>query len=122
MGKNSVITERNFLLYAAKHYCNPRCLDVDEFKEDVAHFKYVKRLLRKYRQTGEIQERLLLNHLITIYNVFDISASNEMIFFKVDKDLWPTLKTFLIFLNYLPEEMHVEVPLDINMVNSLRKL
>jgi hypothetical protein len=122
MGKESIITERNFLLYASKHYRNPRCIDIEEFKEDVARFKYVKRLLRKYRQTGYIPHRLTLNHLITIYNVFDIAAANDMIFFKVDSDLWGPLKTFLVFLNFLPENSHVEVPLDINIVNTLRKI
>lgn len=116
------ITEENFKLFAAKHYDNPQCLDVAEFEDDLARFKYVKRLLRKYIQTGEIQERLVLNHLIVIYNVFGIEAANRMSFFRLERELWPALKTFLIYLNYLPEEDKIEIPLDENIVKILRTI
>lgn len=116
------LTEENFDLFAAKHYNNPQCVDIEEFHEDLARFKYLKRLLRKYTQTGEIQERLVLNHLIIIYNVFGIPAANRMVFYRIEPELWPALKTFLIFLNYLPETERVEVPLDMAIANILRKL
>mgnify|MGYP003347734647 CR=1 FL=1 len=85
-------------------------------------FKYVKRLLRKYIQTGEIQERLVLNHLIIIYNVFGIEAANRMSFFRLESELWSALKTFLIYLNYLPEEEKIEIPLDDKIVKILRNI
>ena len=116
------LTEDNFTLYAAKNYNNPQCLDVEEFNDDLARFKYIKRLLRKYRQTGEIQERLVLNHLIILYNVFGIEAANRMVFYKLEEELWPAIKTFLVFLNYLPENERVEVPLDMTIANILRKI
>ena len=116
------LNEDNFQLYAAKNYNNPQCLDLEEFYDDLARFKYLKRLLRKYRQTGEIQERLVLNHLIILYNVFGIEAANRMCFYKLESELWPALKTFLIYLNYLPENERVEVPLDPTVANILRKI
>ena len=116
------LTEDNFTLYAAKNYNNPQCLDVEEFNDDLARFKYIKRLLRKYRQTGEIQERLVLNHLIILYNVFGIEAANRMVFYKLEEELWPAVKTFLVFLSYLPENERVEVPLDMTIANILRKI
>jgi ribosome-interacting GTPase 1 len=97
-------------------------VDVAEFQEDLARYKYVKRLLRKYQQTGEIQERLVLNHLIVIYNMFGISAANRMSFYRIEEELWPALKTFLVYLNYLPENEKVEIPLDQNIVKVLRSI
>lgn len=116
------LTEENFELFAAKHYNNPQCVEIEEFHEDLARFKYLKRLLRKYIQTGEIQERLVLNHLIIIYNVFGIEAANRMSFYRIEEELWPALKTFLIYLNYLPEKQRVEIPLDPNIVKILRSI
>lgn len=116
------LTDANFELFAAKYYNNPQCVDVEEFHEDLARYKYVKRLLRKYVQTGEIQERLVLNHLIVIYNMFGIPAANRMSFYRIEPELWPALKTFLVFLNYLPESEKVEVPLDEKIVKILRSI
>ena len=116
------LTEENFLLFASKNYNNPQCLDIEEFHDDLARFKYIKRLLRKYQQSGIVQERLVLNHLIVLYNVFGIEASNRMVFYKIEKELWPSLKPFLIFLNYLPEKEKVEIPLDEYIVKTLRAL
>lgn len=112
----------NFELYAAKHYRNNQCLSADEFYDDIAKFKYVVRLLRRYRETGKIQERLLLNHIITIYNVFEIAAANRMIFYRVDVDLWPALKTFLVYLNYLPEDSHKNINIDLGIANKLKDI
>lgn len=116
------LNEENFELFAANNYNNPQCVDIEEFHEDLARFKYLKRLLRKYLQTGEIQERLVLNHLIIIYNVFGIEAANRMVFYRIEEELWPALKPFLIYLNYLPESDRVEVPLDQKIVNILRAI
>jgi hypothetical protein len=116
------LNNANFEIYAAKHYSNPQCLDVQDFYDDVAKFKYVVRLLRRYRDTGTIQERLLLNHIITIYNVFEIPAANRMIFYKVDTDLWPALKTFLVYLNYLPENLHKNINIDLSIAKKLKDI
>lgn len=117
-----VLDDENFELFAAKHYNNPQCVDIEEFKEDLARFKYLKRLLRRYYQSGDLQERLILNHLIVIYNVFGIEASNRMVFFRIEDELWPALKTFLVYLNYLPETDKVEIPIDLKIANILRAI
>lgn len=116
------ISDENFILFAAKNYNNPQCIDVDEFYTDLARFKYIKRLLKKYANSGIIQERLLLNHLIIIYNVFGIEAANKMMFYKIEEKYWPVLKTLLIFLNYISESDKIEVPIDLNVANILRKI
>jgi hypothetical protein len=116
------LTNKNFTLFAAKNYANPQCMTTEEFEEDLQKFKYVKRLFNRYETTGELSERLILNHLIVIYNVFGIKAANHMMFHKIDKQNWPLLKTFLVYLNYLPEDQHVEIPLDVKVIQVLRKI
>lgn len=116
------LSEENFIIFASKNYNNPQCLDIDEFYDDLLRFKYIKRLLRKYQQSGIVQERLLLNHIIVLYNVFGIEAANRMIFYKTEKEMWPVLKTFLVYLNYLPEQEKVEIPIDEYVVSILRKI
>ena len=119
----SELDNDNFELYAAKHYRNLSCISTEEFYEDVARFKYVLRLLRRYRQSGLIQERLILNHIIVIYNVFEIFAANKMMFFKIDEDLWPSLKSFLIYLHYLPENnKYHDVTVDLHIAKKLQTL
>jgi len=116
------LTSRNFELFASQHYNNPECCDIEEFREDLTRFKYLKRLLRRYEQYGDLQERLILNHIIVLYNVFGIDAANRMMWFKVEPEHYSAIKTFLIFLNYLHEDSKVELPLDQNVINKLRKL
>jgi len=116
------LNDENFLIFASKHYNNPQCVDVAEFYDDLARIKYIKRLLRRYKQSGEIQERLVLNHLIVLYNVFGIQAANKMIFFKIESELWPAVKTFLIYLDYLSEDERVEIPVDLKIAEILRKI
>ena len=116
------LNEENFTLYASNNYSNPQCLSVHEFYDDLSRFKYIKKLLRKYLLTGEIQERLVLNHLIVIYNVFGIEAANRMCFYKLEPELWPSLKTFLIYLSYLPENEQIEVAVDMKIADVLRKI
>jgi len=116
------LTRRNFKLFAAKHYDNPECLDIEEFNQDLSRFKYLKRLLRRYELTGDLQERLILNHVIILYNVFGIKACNKMMWYKINEEHWHYIKPFLIFLNYLPEDEKVEIPMDPYIVEVLRKL
>tara|TARA_R110000765_G_scaffold87354_2_gene167516 strand:+ start:3839 stop:4207 length:369 start_codon:yes stop_codon:yes gene_type:complete len=116
------LDNKNFELYAAKYYDNPSCLSVEDFHEDLARFKYIIRLLRRYRETGIVQERLILNHIISIYNVFDIKAATRMMFYRIDDELWSTLKTFLIYLNYLPTSQYNNITVDINIANKLKNI
>ena len=123
------LDNENYALYAAKYYDNPTCRSVDEFNEDLTRLIYLKRLFRRYRRSGELRERLILNHLITFYNVFGNEAATRLLFFKIDQDLYGILKTFLVYLQYLPEKTKtvdgidiVEIPLDQTIIDQLRKL
>lgn len=116
------LTRKNFELFAAKHYNNPECMDIEEFKDDLSRFKYIKRLLRRYADHKDLQERLILNHLIVIYNVFGIEAANKMIWFKIENEHYHFIKPFLVFLHYLPGSEKVEIGMDMGIVNVLRNL
>ena len=120
------LNDRNFVMYAMKHYENPQFNGIDEFYEDLHRIKYIKRLLRKYHKTGELRERLILNHLIIMNNVFDCIPMTRLLFHKIDEELQPQLKTFLVYLNYLPKEILninlEEIPLDPRIVDTLRGL
>ena len=99
----NTLTEESLLLYAAKHYYNPRCTDIEEFYEDLKRFKYIKRLLNRYQETDQLSERLILNHLIIIFNTFGIEASLKIMEFKIDPDQWHILKPFLIFFEFIKD-------------------
>ena len=114
------LTNSNFSAYASRYYDNRQCTSMEEFQDDMQRFKYLKRLFKRYSTSGDLQERLILNHIIIIYNVFGIEAATKMIFFKVEEQHWPALKTFLVYLNYLKEDMHIDVPLDPVIVKVLR--
>ena len=122
MDNFDVLTYKNFKLYAAKMYNNPECLDVNEFKQDLNRFKYLKRLLKRYELTGDLQERLILNHIIVLYNVFGIEACNKMMWYKINEEHWHYLKPFLVYLNYLPENEKVSVTMDPYIIEVLREL
>ena len=94
------LTESTFLLYAMKHYDNPQCTDMVEFEEDLKRFQYLRKLFGRYRHEDELKERLILNHLIVLYNVFGPSATN-MLFMKL-KEFHEYLKPFVVYLNYMP--------------------
>ena len=96
------LNEDNFLLFAIKHYENPQAVTKEDFEKDLNHFKYIKRLLKRYKREGELKTHLLLNHFIILYNIFG-EAATPMLFFKIEKELWSSLKSFIIFLNRLPE-------------------
>ena len=96
------LNEDNFLLFAIKHYENPQSVTKDDFDKDLNHFKYIKRLLKRYKKSGELKTHLILNHFIILYNIFG-EAATPMLFFKIENDLWSVMKTFVIFLGKLPE-------------------
>ena len=116
------LNEDNFVLFASRHYDNPQCMSVEEFHHDLNRFKYLKRLLKRYTQNGDLQERLILNHIVVLYNVFGIAPANRMMFYRMEQEYWPAIKTFLIFLNYLRDDELVDVSLDQTVVERLRNL
>ena len=97
------LTDDNFLMYARKEYSDIQCTDIEEFYDDLKKIKYIKRLFNIYKNTGQLKERLILNHLIVFYNVFPIQSGTRILFYKIEKSFWPMLKTFLIFLDRMPE-------------------
>jgi hypothetical protein len=127
---NDILTEKNFLLMAAKWYDNPQCTDLEEFYDDVKKFNYLKRLFNKYKEGGDIKERLILNHLVVLFNVFG-NKTLDMLFLKL-KGYYPYLKPFLIFMQRIDNnqiikidnlKIHInEIVMDKNIVDILRKL
>lgn len=117
-----VLDEDNFILFAAKSYTNPQCTEIGEFHEDLNRFKYLKRLLKRYLEHDDLQYRLILNHIIVIYNVFGIPSANKMMLYKLERRYWSVIKTFLVYLHYLPETEIIDVPLDPTVVDALRKI
>lgn len=121
------LDENNFVLFAAKHYDNTQCYDTEEFYDDLKRFKYLKRLFGKYEETGELRERLILNHLIILYNVFGEVTTN-MLFYKLN-GYYSYLVPFLILLHRLPDKVNIgtivytsDIPIDNNIVEVLRKI
>lgn len=99
------LNDDNFLMYAMKEYNDIQCTDIEEFYDDLKKIKYIKRLFNIYKNTGQLKERLILNHLIVFYNVFPIQSGTRILFYKIEKSFWPMLKTFLIFLDRMPEKI-----------------
>ena len=121
------LNDDNIVYFAMKNYSNPSCKNVEEFQEDFNRIKYVKRLFNRYEQSGVLRERLILNHIITIYNVFGVEASSRMLFNRLDEKQYSMLKTFLVYLNYCPEQKFdnidiVSIPLDATIIKKLRSL
>jgi hypothetical protein len=116
------LSPNNFVLYAMKMYSNPVCSGIEEFKEDISRVKYIKRLLLKFKKYNELRERLILNHLIILQNVFGAEACSRILFYKLPRELHSYLKTFLLYLNYLPESIP-EVDLSkINIDHRINKI
>ena len=125
------LTEENFIMYAMKYYDNPYCKGMNEFMDDIKRFKYIKRLLGKYHGGKGLKERLILNHIIVLNNLFGVEAATKMLFFKTEERFWPQLKTFLVFLNYMPEKVilsstrvitDTDIEVDSKIANILRKV
>jgi hypothetical protein len=118
------LNEDNFLLFAIKNYENPQAVTKEDFEKDLNHFKYIKRLLKRYKREGELKTHLLLNHFIILYNIFG-EATTPMLFFKIEKELWSSLKSFIIFLGRLPDypktPIH-DITVDINCLTKLYKI
>jgi hypothetical protein len=97
-----VLNEDNYILFAIKYYDNPQAITKDDFFDDLNRFKYIKKLLRKYIKSGDLKTNLLINHFILVFNVFN-DAAIPLLFYKIEPELWSSMKTFLLFLNRLPE-------------------
>ena len=124
------LSNENFLIYAVKAYDRPNCI-MSEFKEDMKRFNYLKRLFRRYTKVGEMRERLILNHLVVLYNVFGIEAATRLLFFKMSKNDYSALKTYLLFLSCMPDVVKgikghdivsSEIPVDMNIAEILRTI
>ena len=116
------LNEENFTLFAIRHYDNPQCTSTEEFYEDIRRFRYLKRLLKRYHNTGELRERLILNHLIILNNVFGVENAIRMLQYKIDDEYWPVVKTCLLYLEYIDEGFDVEISLDEKVVKRMREL
>jgi hypothetical protein len=102
------LNESNYLLFAIKFYDNPQAITREDFEDDLKRIKYIKRLLKRYKNTGELKTHLILNHLTVLFNVFN-DATVPLLFYNLEKELWPPIKSFLIFLNRLPEYPKTEI-------------
>ena len=118
------LNEDNFLLFAIRYYENPQAVTKEDFEKDLNHFKYIKRLLKRYKKSGELKTHLILNHFIILYNIFG-EATTPMLFFKIEQDLWSSVKSFIIFLNRLPEypqsSIH-DIQIDLTCLTELYKI
>ena len=125
------LNEGNFLMFSMKEYNNIQCIDIEEFYDDLKKIKYIKRLFNIYLNDGQLKERLILNHLIVFYNVFPILAGTRILFYKIEEHFWPMLKTFLIFLDRMPDKIEsirgktilsTDIKLDEGIVTRLRTI
>jgi hypothetical protein len=124
------LTNENIMMYAVKAYDKPNCI-MSEFKEDMKRFNYLKRLFKRYRKLGELREQLVLNHLVVLNNVFGPEVSTRLLFFKMAKDDYSALKTYLLFLSCMPDRVRgikghdiisSEIPVDMTIAQSLRQI
>ena len=124
------LNDDNFLMYAVKAYNSPHCI-MSEFEGDLKRTKYLKRLFRRYKVTKTLKERLILNHLILLYNVFGAEPATRILFFRIDEQDYDVLKTFLIYLNYMPDRVRgingkdivsSDILVDMNVADILRKI
>lgn len=116
------VTDENYLIVAAKHYNNPQCFSTEEFYEDLNRIKYIKRLINRYLESGDLSERLLLNHIIIFCNVFGIEIGVKLMAVKLEYKYWSVIKTFLVFLKYLEPTDLVGIKMDNKIIKLLREI
>ena len=125
------LNDDNFLMFAMREYNNMQCTDIEEFYDDLKKIKYIKRLFNSYRNNGQLKERLILNHLIIFYNVFTLQAGTRILFYKIEKDFWSILKTFLVYLDRMPDKIDSirgeiirtsDIQLDDGIITRLRSI
>ena len=117
-----ILTPETIDIFAKRHYDNPSDVNSEEFEDDMKRFKYLKRLFRKFDTTKELKSRLIINHIIVLANVFGIDAATTLLFFKIDRQHWSLLKTFLVFLHYMPENDMTDVRLNQSVMAELGKI
>ena len=118
------LNESNYMLFTMKFYDNPQAVTKDDFDDDLKKFKYVKRLLKRYKNTGVLKTHLILNHIIVLFNVFN-EATVPLLFYNMEEDLWPAIKSFLIYLKRVPEypKSHIHgIPEDQNCIDELNSI
>ena len=124
------LTNENIMLYLVKAYDKPNCI-MSEFNDDMKRFNYLKRLFQRYRKYDELREQLVLNHLVVLYNVFGPEVASRALFFKVSKDDYSALKTYMLFLNIMPERIRgikgqdivsSNIPVDMKIAEALRQI
>ena len=122
------LTEQTFLIYASKHYDNPQCSSYEEFEDDLKRIQYLKRLFNRYESSGELKERLILNHIIVLYNCFGLAATN-ILFLKLEEHS-KVLKPFLLKLNFMPDfvayskkrVLNTDIAMDANVIEKIRNI
>tara|TARA_X000000950_G_scaffold287109_1_gene398211 strand:+ start:1185 stop:1556 length:372 start_codon:yes stop_codon:yes gene_type:complete len=123
MGLFDKITAKNFSAYAMKHYDDPQCEDIEDFNEDLRRFRYLKRLLHRYHDLGEMRERLMLNHIICLLNVFGFEPCMRMLNFKIsEKEHWSSIKTMLLYLEYIDDTWFPDISVDMKLAERLRDM
>ena len=125
------LNDDTFLMFTMREYNNMQCTDIEEFYDDLKKIKYIKRLFNVYKNNGQLKERLILNHLIIFYNVFTVQAGTRILFYKIEKEFWPILKTFLIYLDRMPDKIDSirgeiilasDIQLDDGIISRLRSI
>ena len=125
------LNDDNFLMFAMREYNNMQCTDIEEFYDDLKKIKYIKRLFNVYKNNDQLKERLILNHLIIFYNVFTVQAGTRILFYKIEKEFWSILKTFLIYLDRMPDKIDSirgeviltsDIQLDDGIISRLRSI
>jgi len=122
LSEKTEVTEENYLIVAAKHYNNPQCSSTDEFYADLDRIKYIKRIINRYIESGELSDRLLINHIIVFCNVFGIEIGVKMMALKLDYKYWSVIKPILVFLKYIEPTDLVGINMDKNVISVLRKI
>ena len=118
----STLTPENINMFATKHYDSISCVDEQEFLDDMKRFKYLKRLFRKYDTSKDLKMRLIINHIIILANVFGVDAATSLLFFKIEREHWSILKSFLVFLHYMPENDLVDITINHEVMGKLGQI
>jgi hypothetical protein len=116
------LNNKNYPMYAVANYDNPQCVCIEEFDADLNRVKYIKRLITRYRRDGDLQERLILNHLVIFYNVFGIVPATRLLVYKLRMEDMPALKSFLLYLDYITEDELDEIPIDTKISRKLLEI
>ena len=116
------LSDENYVLYAAKHYYSPRCIDAEEFYDDLNRLVYVKRLVNRFNRGGDLAERLVLNHITILVNVFGHEAALRLMEFKIGLENWSVIKPFLVFINAIKQDQYTGIRMNEDVVNKLRNI